>query len=126
MGGSTTTKFLKEVLRADSKRLCRSSSRLSPPLFSPLYLPCHSSFTACESLTPNLFTRYLARESFDLGCFTPFNTITSRCEFASRSTSRCCKACSILPNGNGALEFILVMGQFHESLVIYENFLRQS
>jgi len=30
------------------------------------------------------------------------------------------------PNSNGVLEFILVMGQFHKSLVIYENFPRRS
>lgn len=59
--------------------LCLSAVPLLPLALVPSYL-----------LPPNprfLFTRYLARESFDLGCFTPFNTITSRCEATLLSKS---------------------------------------
>lgn len=66
-----------------------------------------------------LFVRYLSRESFDLGCFTPFNTITNRWEFVSRSTVAFLVTLS--PPVPADLEFILVMGQFHKSLAIYEN-----
>lgn len=93
-----------------------------------------STLVSLPSPPPPLVSLYallLARESFDLGCFTPFNTITSRCEFASRSLRRLClRARSVSLSStvlfqtlatSAPVEFISVMGQFRESLAICEN-----
>jgi len=125
-GGSATTKFLKEVLRTDSKRSTLSLlvETLSSIIFSPLSSSPSLFHRLCFSYPPtSLRVTSLAKVSIldasPLLIRLPADA-NSHC-----ALHRCCKPCTILPNDNSVLEFILIMGQF-QSLVIYKNFPRRA